>query len=430
MLARFAARLRLEDLPADVKAHARRCIIDTLGVATHGATLPWSRIVAGYALRYGAGGPCTLLGSDVRVQAPLAALAHGAFAHAFEQDSLRQPGAGVHPGAALLPAALATMEEVGADAPRLLLAFVTAVEVMFRIGAASKHSSELLGFHAPGLTGPYGAAMASGLLLGLDEDGLTRALGIAGSLSSGLMAFTDSEDGAMIKRLHLGRAAESGVLAARLALDGFEGPSTVLDGHHGFLEAYCRDADPSLLTAGLMQQWETLRICLKAYPCHVTAHTPVQALRALMVEHGWRGEDIASLRVQGAPKLLSHHNGREPTDVMQGQYSVPFCIALAAFRDPADPLAWDQSAVADERIRALCRGIQMTGFSAGEAPVSGWHTRLTIETVDGRRFEADAQRFRGMPEDPLDDAAVNAKFERLTAGRVQPHIRALIAALP
>ncbi|MDQ6640315.1 MAG: MmgE/PrpD family protein [Pseudomonadota bacterium] len=429
VLARFAAGLRPADLPASVVRRARHCIVDTLGVALHGATLPGSRIVIGHARRYGSGGPCTLLGSDERVQAPLAALANGASAHAFEQDSLRHPGAGVHPGAAVLPAALAIAEETGANAEQLLLAFVAAVEVMFRIGAASRHSSESLGFHAPGLTGPYGAAIAAGLLLRLDGDALTRALGIAGSLSAGLLAFAHAHDGAMVKRLHLGRAAESGVLAARLAGAGFDGPSTVLDGHHGFLEAYCRDVDRTRLTAGLMQEWETLRICFKAFPCHVTAHTPVQAVRSLMAAHCFDGHRIKSMRVFGAPKLLSHHNRQDPDDVMQAQYSVPFCVALAAFRDPADPMSWDERAVADAGIRTLCRRIELVGFPPGETPGSGWHTRLHIELVDGRVFSADGSTFPGMPEDPLDDAAVEAKFRRLAGALIPASIEALLVAL-
>jgi 2-methylcitrate dehydratase PrpD len=204
----------------------------------------------------------------------------------------------------------------------------------------------------------------------------------------------------------------------------------VLDGHHGFLEAFCRDADPSKLTAGLMHEWETLRICLKAYPCHVTAHTPVQGLRALMTEHRFGGDDIRTLQVMGAPKLLSHHNGRDPADVMQGQYSVPFCIALAAYRDPADPKAWDDTAVADERIRALCRRIELTPFADGTQPDTAWHTRLRVTLGEGRVFDADTRTFPGMPQDPLDDAAVHAKFARLAAGRTPPAIEALLAALP
>lgn len=435
-LARFAAGLRYEDLPAEVVRQARACIIDTVGVALYGSRLPWSRIIAAYALRYGSGGPCTLMGHpQMRVHAPFAALAHGAFSHAFEQDSLRRPGAGVHPGATILPAALAAAEEGNAGGRRLLMAFVAGVEVMFRIGAASRHSSEALGFHGPGLTGPYGAAIASGVIQGLNADQLTNALGIAGSLSGGLLAFTKANEGAMVKRLHLGRAAESGILAAQLAAGGFDGPHTVLEGRYGFLETYCRDADPGKLTAGLGQDWETLRICIKAYPCHVMAHTPVQALRSLMAEHQFSGNDVAALRVIGAHKLLSHHDLREPRDVMQAQYSVPFCLALALVRDPADPRSWNNSAVSDPVIQRLCRMITLTPFADDEKVDSAWHTRINVDLHDGRRLSAEGMRFRGMPEDPLTDVEIANKFRLLVgdqdsarAGRLLTGLQNLDAA--
>ena len=431
VLARFSAGLQLADVPAPALQTARHAIVDTMGMAIHGARQPLGRIVAGHARRYGAGGACTLLGErgGLRVHAPAAALAHGAFAHAFEQDNLRSPGAGVHAGAAVLPAALAIAEEVGASGAQLLAAFIAAIEVMFRIGAASKHSSESLGFHAPGLTGPYGAAIAAGRLLGLDADGLTRALGIAGSLGGGLLAFTHADDGAMVKRLHLGRAAEAGVLAARLAADGFEGPSTVLEGRHGYLEAYCREADPALLTAGLGQDWETLRICFKAYPCHVTAHTAIQALRNLMQAQRFDGEAITALQLTVGPKVLSHHADREPADVMQAQYSVPFCVALAAFRNPADPSQWDEAGVSDPRIRALCRSIDLQPFAAGDTPKSAWHARLHVELRDGRRFDAEAQQFRGMPAQPLDATEVAAKFRRVVGHESDPRVDDLLEQL-
>src|ERR1700716_3119957 len=239
-LAGFAAALRYEDIPADVLDGARACIIDTVAVATYGARFEWSAGIARYAERYGTGGPCGVFGRrGARLHAPFAALANGAFAHAFEQDSLRHPGAGVHPGAALLPAALALAQETGASGKELLVAFVAGCEILFRIGAASRHSSEGLGFHAPGLTGPYGAAIAAGRVMRLDATCLADALGIAGSLSSGLLAFTKAARGSQVKKLHLGRAAESGVLAARLAAEGINGPETVLAGRSGFLEASC-----------------------------------------------------------------------------------------------------------------------------------------------------------------------------------------------
>lgn len=198
-LASFAASLRLDDIPELVVARARDCIIDTAAVCSFGSQLPWSRMVAEYAVRYGNGGPCDLLGiPGASVHAPFAALANGASAHAFEQDCVTEPGMGMHAGATLVPAVFAMGQECNADGKLILTAFVAGCEVMYRIALASQHSPEKVGFHAPALTGCYGAALAAGVVLGLDGPGLAAALGIAGSLSSGLLAF--SKSGRVLRR--------------------------------------------------------------------------------------------------------------------------------------------------------------------------------------------------------------------------------------
>ena len=257
--------------------------------------------------------------------------------------------------------------------------------------------------------------VAAGRVFGLDARQLANAIGIAGSLSSGLLAFTKSEHGAMIKRLHLGRASESGILAARLALDGYTGPETVLEGKFGFLDAYCNDADcdPTLLTADLGKTWETSLICLKRYACHINAHTPVQALRELMAEHAFQGADVAHVRVEGSERLLSHHNITEPADIMKAQYSVPFCVALALFRDPDDPRSFDASALDDPAIRAACRDLELL------APKEGGHSargsRVTVRLKDGREFARARDTYKGTPREPLSRAELRRKFMLLTA---------------
>ena len=414
-IAEFCAGLTLRDIPADVLGLARTCIIDTVAVAAFGSAFPWSQAVARYALAYGQPGPCSLLGMSARVQAPFAALAIGAFAHAFEQDSLRKPGAGVHPGAARLAPALALAQERGAPGERVLLAFVAGCEAMFRIGAASLHSSEKLGFHAPGLTGPYGAAIAAGVVMGLDARQLGDALGIAGSLSGGLLSFSAASRGAEVKRLHLGRACESGVLAARLAAEGFAGPDTVLEGKFGFLSSFCESRDDARLTAGLGQDWETRRICIKAYACHVTAHTPIESLRALMQEHALTAQDIESIELRVSGKVLSHPDIRRPADIKQAQYSVPFCVALAVHRDPDDPAAFDAGAPRDPTILATCERIGLAAFDDDKLR-SAWASRITLCTRDGRVLTREADQFRGSPEMPLGAEALRARYQRLTAG--------------
>ncbi|MGZ8228699.1 MAG: MmgE/PrpD family protein [Burkholderiales bacterium] len=429
-LAQFAAGLRYEDIPPEVVARARDTIIDTVGVCTFGARMPWSQMVAAYARRYGTGGPCMLIGvPDVRVQAPFAALSNGVFGHAFEQDSLRDPGVGGHPGATLLPAVLAACEERNADGKAALTAFVAGVEVMFRIGLASHHTPEKIGFHAPGLTGPFAAAVAVGRILGLDAERMAHALGVAGSLCSGLLAFTKSKQGAMVKRLHLGRASESGLLAASLAAEGYTGPETILDGKFGFLEAYCEKdgVEPELLTQDLGTRWETLRICMKRYACHVNSHTPVQAVRDLMAEHRFAGGDVERVTVEGAERLLSHHNIPAPGDLMQAQYSVPFCVALALHRDPDDPKSFSESALTDPAITGASRSIVLRKLEP--ASKNARRTRVTVRLKDGREVARDAETFKGMPSDPLSPSELKRKFMLLTADMGEAQRTALFERL-
>ena len=412
-LAHFATGLRLQDVPPEVLQRAKVCMADTVACAVFGAQLPWSRTMTAYATRYGAGGPCGVFGGGgPRLQAPLAALANGTSVHAFEQDSLRFPGAGVHPGAALVPTIAAACQDSGADGATALRAFVAGCEVLFRIGAASHHSSEKLGFHAPGLTGVYGAAVAASVVYGLDAEATAHAMGLAGSMSAGLLAFTRSQQGAMVKRLHMGRACEAGISAARLAQSGFTGPETVLEGRFGYLEVFCREAEPALLTRALGQDWETLRICLKRYACHVTAQAPVQALRELMLEHSFTGHEVDHVELACTEKVMSHHDLRDPQDLMQAQYSVPFCLALALYRDPQDPAAFNDSALSDPGVRAACAAVRLV--PATDLPTS-WSARLRVVLKDGRQWQREAAAFKGMPSDEMTADEERQRFSLLCA---------------
>ncbi len=411
LLGTYAARLHYDDLPPDVLRQAKTCLIDTVAAIIYGGSAPASRIAAAYAGTGGAGQSCIIGSSAPTVRAEAAAFANGVAAHALELDSLRQPGAGVHPGAVLVPVALALAQERGASGQDVLAAIVAGCEILFRIGRATKHSAEARGFHAPGLTGPFGAAAVAGRLLALDAEAMTRALGIAGSLSGGLLAFAASGEGAMIKRLHLGRAAENGIVAARLASLGFTGPATVLDGRFGFLDAYCPERDDAALTAGLSEEYETRSICFKRYPCHITAHTPVFAIETLRNAGTIDGAEIARVEVLGTDKMVAMHAGTDPADLVMAQYSIPFCVAVALLRDPADPDSFGEAALADPAVRDLCRRVSVTSAPGGG---KGWATTTRLVLADGQVIERAAADFPGTPQTPLDAAAIGDKFRRLT----------------
>lgn len=412
-LAEFATGLQFDRIPANVIERAKDCVIDTVAACTYGATLPWSKLVIAYAGQYGKGGASAIFGTPLKVHAPHAALANGALAHAFEMDSLVQPSVGVHPGASLTAPGLAVAQEIGASGKEFITAFVAAGEVMHRIGDASKQSSEKLGFHAPGVTGAFGGAVAAGRLLKLDTGQMTNALGIAGSLAAGLLEFSKS-GGGMVKRLHLGRAAESGVLAAALASNGFTGPAAVLDGKFGYLNVFCRDGDATRFTAGLGEVWNLLKLTFKRYSCHVTAHVPVTAALELKAKHGIAGDDIASITVAGSEKMVSHHDIPEPQDMTMAQYSTPFCVALAFYRDPRDPNVFSEESRNDPKIRALARKVkvELRKETTTDNPLA---SRVSVKLKDGRELTQDTQYFPGMPQMPLTREQLREKFNAVIA---------------
>jgi 2-methylcitrate dehydratase PrpD len=409
-LAEFAVALTYDDLPASVVLRAKHCLIDAIACAVYGQRFSWSAMVLEEALASGEGGPCRLPGIvGKQLHVPQAALALGTFSHAFELDNLRKPGAGVHGGATVALPALAMAQACNANGRDLITAIVAGVEVMFRIGAATLHSAEKVGFHGPGMTGPFGSATACASLLRLSAAQIANAYGIAGSLAGGLLAFAKSGSGGMIKRLHLGRAAESGVIAARLAQRGYEGPLSVLEGRYGLLEAFCEETDPGLLTKGLGQTWEIERLCIKRYASHVTTHVPVQMLRGFIEQHGFAGDDVSEIAVDASAKVVSHHSEADPGDIMLAQYSVPFCLAIAAYYDPRDPDIFSDRTAADPRVRDLVRRVRVTSDGGRK----GWAARIAVSLRDGRGFEDERETFLGCPETPLSDEQLRFKFERL-----------------
>jgi 2-methylcitrate dehydratase PrpD len=222
----------------------------------------------------------------------------------------------------------------------------------------------------------------------------------------------------MVKRLHLGRAAESGVLAASLAADGFTGPQSVIEGEFGFLRVFCRDFDEGELTHGLgdtgaEKTWVTRTILMKRFACHISAHTSVQAILDLRAEHGFGGADVAAIRIAGNEKMAKVNNIPSPKDVMMCQYSIPFSVALAHFRDPRDPRSYDESALNDPAIRSLCERVTIT-LAAGQHDHATIAAEVQVTLKDGRVLSKTVSDFKGTPERPLDQADLRERFMLLT----------------
>ena len=410
-LAQYAAGLRYEDIPEKALERARNTICDTVGAIVYGYDLPWSQMIVDYATKYGQGGPSRILGPGAPlVQPSMAALANGSLAHAFELDGAAKPSAGTHPCATIFPASLAVAQERGFGGRDLITAFVAATEVMLRIGTATKKSNEHRGFHAPGTTGPFGASVGVGRLLGFDQAKMVNVLGIAASLSGGLVQFSRAGTGGMVKRLHFGRAGESGVMAANLAERGFTGPHDILEGEFGFLRVFCDEYDVSKLTDGLGETFMTMNIYMKRYACHGSCQAPLQGLQELQAKHKFSAADIEWIDIGGGRDLPDRHAIYEPKDPMLAQYSVPFAVALAFFRDPMDPRSFDMAAVADQQILALCRRVRLHHEEG--AGSSGASVNLTLK--DGRVLKEQVTKIKATPALPPSPDDVYAKYSLLT----------------
>jgi len=421
-LAAYAAAVRFEDLPPAVLQRAKDCMTDTVAAIIYGAELPWSKMIIAYAQKNSAPGKSWILGSGgAPVHAGAAALSNGAMTHAFELDSLTKPDSGSHPGATVFSAALAVAQERGLSGRELVTAFVAGTETMVRVGHATKHTNEARGFHAPGTTGPFGAAAATGRLLNLDAAKMTNALGVAGSCSSGL-EFAHAGNGAMVKRLHMGRAAEGGILAASLAAEGFTGPTSVLEGEAGFLRVFCNDWDVTELTRGLGTTYFTLDIMLKRYACHITAHNPVEAILDLRSEHKFTAADVASIDVAGNERMAKTNNIPAPGDMMLAQYSIPFSVALALYRDPVDPRSFDEAVVHDRDILDMSSRVRMPIVPGQDR--RDLATTVTVRLKDGREFSRKVTSFKGTPERPLAQSELKEKFlllaQRIGRDKAEP----------
>jgi 2-methylcitrate dehydratase PrpD len=411
-LAEFAVGLSYDRIPPEVIERAKDCVIDTVAACVYGSQMPWSRTVADYAKRNSAPGECSVFGTPLKVRAPFACLSNGASAHAFELDCLCEPSVGIHPSAALAVPGLAPAQGRKMDGRTLLTAVVAGYEVLYRIGDAAKHAIEKNGFHSPGIVGPFGTAVVIGRMFDIDAGQMANAFGIAGSTSAGLMEF--SKTGGMVKRLHLGRAAEAGFMAAVLARDGYTGPAGVFEGKFGFLNVYCNGGDPSRLTKDFGSVWHVMKNKIKRYACHSTAQVPVTLVLELKEKHKLSGDDVAGIAVTANEKTVSQHAILEPQDLTMMQYSVPFCVAVALYKDPLDPRVFSEATLNDPKIRALCKSakVELLKDSSGYLSQA---CRVTLKLKNGQELALEGSDFKGTPTMPLTRDELRDKFLKLTA---------------
>ncbi len=418
-LADFLASLRGSVEPR-LTDRAVDYLVDTLGAAVYGATRPWAQIVIDHALATGCDGPCSVVGDERTTTPAMAALANGASAHAFELDDVHEEAIS-HPGAVVIPAAIALAEELDSSSTELLEAIVVGYEAMGRAGIAVGPASHMLGgFHPTSMSGVFGAAAAAGCLLGFDGERLNHAFGIATSMASGTMEFVAS--GGMAKRLHAGRAAEGGLTAALLATRGFEGAGDALAGRYGFCRVFTDDPRIDQLSDRLGERWMMDEITIKPWAACSDIHPMIQATIELRDEHSICPDRIARIDAWGPTKAAEQNSLDGTESVMAAQYSAEWNIAAALLADPADPGTYAPDRIAAPALIALQAKVVAVSSAPEFDATYAWKMggRVRIELDDGTMLERCVHGQRGSMHDPFSSVDVDAKFAAVTDGLTPP----------
>jgi 2-methylcitrate dehydratase PrpD len=413
-LAQFTTHLKLDDVPQAVRERAKHLMLDSIGLAYATLNLPYATSTLAAMQEFGSG-EATVFGHTQKLALRDAMLLNGLLIHALDFDDTHARGV-IHSTASALPAAFNMAERENASGADLLSAYLCAMEVSTRVGAASKSGFHNAGFHPTGLVGTFGCALAAARLLGLSVDQARHAQGIALSMASGNLEFL--QDGAWTKRLHPGWAAAAGTSAAMLAKHDYIGPGATYEGRFGLYALYMKtplgEGDIDIATAGLGETWEIDGVALKPIPaCHFT-HASSDAAIALHRAHGLRADDIERVvvRVPGPtiPIICEPVEPKQkPSNSYDAQFSIPYIVATGLLhgRFTLDDL--DPSALSDETVRAVAARVTHEADPDSTYP-RHYTGEVTVHTRDGRTFTHREAINRGSSDKPLSNADIVAKF--------------------
>lgn len=413
-LARFAAETPVGRIPDAVLHQGKRCFINMLAAALHATGDPALQMMLKVVAAEGGARRASVLGTAFRTSLQNAAMANGLLAHLDDYDDTFFPTV-LHPSAPTLPAALALAEHNRLNGRDFLVAGTIGLEVACRAALAIQNVRHGAVWHMTGIAGVFGGAAAAGRLLGLNAANMARAFGLAGTQASGLReAF-----GTMTKAFHPARAAQSGLLAALLAQQGFTSAATIIEGSHGFIAAFTPcDGDVACITRGLLARWEVMNNMPKPYASAILSHPLVDAMLAFRGRPGVSAEKIAAVHGRVNPLTIRLESRPQPTTGLEGRLSFQHAMAAALVDGECFPAQFTDERVLDPVIAAVRRKIRVEG----DAAVAQDQCELTLTLTDGRCYTERIDHAAGSPANPMTDAQLDRKF-RVLAGGVLPEAR-------
>jgi 2-methylcitrate dehydratase PrpD len=348
-----------------------------------------------------------VLGRGDRLDIMLAALMNGTTSHTFDFDDTHLKTI-IHPSGPVASAILALAERKPVTGEAFLHAFILGVETECRIGNAVYPSHYDIGWHITATAGVFGAAAAAGRLLGLSEQQMVWALGIAATQSSGLREMF----GTMVKPMHPGNAARNGLLAALLASKDFTSSEQGIEGRRGFANVLATARNYDEITRGLGSTWETALNTYKPFACGIVEHPAIDGCIQLRNEHKLEAGDIEGIALKVHPLVLELTGKRTPQTGLEGKFSVFHSCAVAIIHGAAGEAQYSDEAVRDPAVMALRDKVT----AAVEKGVHEDQVQVTVRLKNGKVLEKRIEHTVGSLERPMSDSDLEAKFRGLADG--------------
>jgi 2-methylcitrate dehydratase PrpD len=410
-LAHYLVTARFEDLPDAVRKQGTRSFLNWMGVAVGGSRqAAVSNTIAALAPFAGKPEAC-IMGRREKLDILNAALVNGISSHIFDYDDTHLKTI-IHPAGPVASAILALAQHRQVSGRDFLQALVLGIETECRIGNAVYPSHYDMGWHITGTCGPFGAAAAAGKLLGLNEEQMAWALGIAASQPVGLKV----QFGSMTKSFHAGRSAQNGLTAALLAAQNFTADTAALEGKDGWGQALSRAVRWEEVTAGLGTRYEAALNTYKPFACGIVGHPGIDAAIQLHNENHLTPDQIASVTLHANPLVLSLMGKAAPQSGLEGKFSIYHCIAVGLATGVAGERQFQDAVVRDPAMAALRRKVTVQT----DPLVLTQQCDLTVTLKDGRILKRHIENAIGSLEKPLSDAALEAKFTDLAEGVLPP----------